>query len=425
LLIEKEPTKREREWAHECEMRRTKEAFFFCVLFIACVSALVVVKDIFVTSLRFENSARERQERLRRTSSSSLSSSASIDDEDDEDDERVKENVARERRGRDEDEAHAQAEENFREKRANGRDHRAEDDGAIMKSNKDDGVKFYTYAIKNVYEHDRNAFTQGLVYDSQAKVFYESVGSVPRGTTSDARRVEVLTGEVLEKSAIPIESFGEGITKISSDDSSGNFLLQLTWRSNRVYVHDVEQSSSASNFEGKFTKLKKNVKFFETDLNDGWGITTSTTGNNNLVVISNGTEFLSIFNFSSRKTIRTIRINDNGVAQRFPNELERVKDEIWANILERECIARIDENTGNVLGWIDFTGLKNLGGNRGVGGVMNGIAYDEVGERVFVTGKNWASLFEVEIVEKNDREFVELSRKRCHSPKTLPQYGYP
>ena len=100
MLIEKEPTKREREWAHECEMRRTKEAFFFCVLFIACVSALVVVKDIFVTSLRFENSARERQERLRRTSSSSLSSSASIDDEDDEDDEQVKENVARERRGR-------------------------------------------------------------------------------------------------------------------------------------------------------------------------------------------------------------------------------------------------------------------------------------------------------------------------------------
>jgi glutamine cyclotransferase len=109
---------------------------------------------------------------------------------------------------------------------------------------------------------------------------------------------------------------------------------------------------------------------------------------------------------------------------RFANELETVRGEVWGNVIETECIVRVDPKTGNVVGWIDLTGIKKkVEPTPRRGDVMNGIAYDEAGDRVFVTGKKWSALFEVTVVPSEAS--LEETRERCWPAETLPQYGYP
>ena len=122
--------------------------------------------------------------------------------------------------------------------------------------------------------------------------------------------------------------------------------------------------------------------------------------------------------------IRDSTVRDGERKIRFANELETVRGEVWGNVIETECIVRVDPKTGNVLGWIDLTGIKKkIEPAPGRGDVMNGIAYDEAGDRVFVTGKRWSMLFEVTIVP-SDASLNE-TRARCWPAESMPQYGYP
>ena len=288
-------------------------------------------------------------------------------------------------------------------------------------------IEYHTYSIVNSYPHDTNAFTQGFLYHSASESFFESTGSVPHGKLSDVRRADIETGEVLELKTIPESAFGEGLVFMREETKRAkkNSLVQLVWKSSRAFTHEmkdvggeVEEKNNALLFEEESGEQN----MFNTDLRDGWGVTSSKR--KGVIVISNGTAHLTLFDMNKGQSVGFITVHDNGVEQRFPNELEAVRGEIWANILEKECVARIDERTGKVLGWIDFTGLKKLQDN--VGSVMNGIAYDERRDRIFVTGKQWRRVFEVKISKGSRKKgAIELGRKRCHSPTSLPNYGYP
>ena len=289
-------------------------------------------------------------------------------------------------------------------------------------------IEYHTYSIVNSYPHDTNAFTQGFLFHSASETFFESTGSVPHGKLSDVRRADIETGEVLELKTIPESAFGEGLVFMREETKRAkkNSLVQLVWKSSRAFTHEIKDIGGEVEVDDKnallFQEESGEQKMFNTDLRDGWGVTSSKR--EGVIVISNGTAHLTLFDMNKGESIGFITVHDNGVEQRFPNELEAVRGEIWANILEKECVARIDERTGKVLGWIDFTGLKKLQDN--VGSVMNGIAYDERRDRIFVTGKQWRRVFEVKISKGSRKKgAIELGRKRCHSPTSLPNYGYP
>ena len=288
-------------------------------------------------------------------------------------------------------------------------------------------IEYHTYSIVNSYPHDTNAFTQGFLYHSASESFFESTGSVPHGKLSDVRRADIETGEVLELKTIPESAFGEGLVFMREETKRAkkNSLIQLVWKSSRAFTHEIKDIGGKVEEKNNallFQEESGEQKMFNTDLRDGWGVTSSKR--EGVIVISNGTAHLTLFDMNKGESIGFITVHDNGVEQRFPNELEAVRGEIWANILEKECVARIDERTGKVLGWIDFTGLKKLQDN--VGSVMNGIAYDERRDRIFVTGKQWRRVFEVKISKGSRKKgAIELGRKRCHSPTSLPNYGYP
>ena len=290
-------------------------------------------------------------------------------------------------------------------------------------------IEYHTYSIVNSYPHDTNAFTQGFLFHSASESFLESTGSVPHGKLSDVRRADIETGEVLELKTIPESAFGEGLVFMREETKRAkkNSLVQLVWKSSRAFTHEMKDVGGEVEVDDKnnallFQEESGEQNMFNTDLRDGWGVTSSKR--EGVIVISNGTAHLTLFDMNKGESIGFITVHDNGVEQRFPNELEAVRGEIWANILEKECVARIDERTGKVLGWIDFTGLKKLQDN--VGSVMNGIAYDERRDRIFVTGKQWRRVFEVKISKGSRKKgAIELGRKRCHSPTSLPNYGYP
>lgn len=288
-------------------------------------------------------------------------------------------------------------------------------------------VEYHTYSIVKSYPHDTDAFTQGFLYHSASESFFESTGSVPHGKLSDVRRADIETGEVLELKTIPESAFGEGLVFMREETKRAkkNSLIQLVWKSSRAFTHEIKDIGGKVEEKNNallFQEESGEQKMFNTDLRDGWGVTSSKR--EGVIVISNGTAHLTLFDMNKGESIGFITVHDNGVEQRFPNELEAVRGEIWANILEKECVARIDERTGKVLGWIDFTGLKKLQDN--VGSVMNGIAYDERRDRIFVTGKQWRRVFEVKISKGSRKKgAIELGRKRCHSPTSLPNYGYP
>ena len=291
--------------------------------------------------------------------------------------------------------------------------------------NTEEGVEYHTYSIVNSYPHDEKAFTQGFLFHAPTGSAYESTGSVPYGKASDVRRVDIETGAVVEKKTIPKASFGEGLVFMREETKNvkRNSLVQLTWKSSKAYAHKIKDGGDDDSNDVSFEEGDEQT--FYTDLRDGWGVTTSTKKDREgIIVISNGTAHLTLFDLNKGQSVGSVTVHDNGVEQRFPNELEAVRGEIWANILEKECVARIDELTGKVLGWIDFTGLKKMQGN--VGNVMNGIAYDEQHDRIFITGKQWRRVFEVKISKgSRKKRAIELGRKRCQSPKSLPNYGYP
>lgn len=232
------------------------------------------------------------------------------------------------------------------------------------------------YEVINTFRHDPGAFTQGLVF--RDGFLYESDGQYGKSTL---RKVELATGKALKTYSVPEEYFAEGMTIL------GDRIYQITWQENTAFVYDM-------NF-----KLLKELKY----AGEGWGLTNDGTN----LIMSDGTHVIRFVNPETFETERTITVkNEAGKPIVRLNELEFVKGEIWANIWHSETmgkpnhIARIDPKDGKLLGWINLQGISPEDVARDPENTLNGIAYDAVGDRIFVTGKQWTKLFEIKLKDK-------------------------
>ncbi|MBN1219661.1 MAG: glutaminyl-peptide cyclotransferase [Anaerolineae bacterium] len=226
----------------------------------------------------------------------------------------------------------------------------------------------YTYKIINTYPHDRNAFTQGLIF--MDGVLYEGTGLYGR---SSLRRVDLETGQVLQSLSLPPQFFGEGITLF------GNQIIQLTWKANTGFVYDKDSFA-----------LKKSFGY----PTQGWGI----THDGARLIMSDGTANLYFWDPETLAEIGRVAVYDNNGPVVRLNELEYINGEVYANVWQTNLIARIDPTTGRVLGWIRLDGLLTTEDLSEPVDVLNGIAYDAENKRLFVTGKLWPKLFEIELV---------------------------
>lgn len=231
-------------------------------------------------------------------------------------------------------------------------------------------VPTYTFAIINAYTHDRDAFTQGLAFENGT--LYEGTGLYGK---SSLRRVDLKSGKVLQVHALPYEYFGEGIT-IFKDT-----IIQLTWQSNRGFVYD----KNSLGLLGEFTYAT-----------EGWGI----TQNGKRLIMSDGTSTLYFLDANTFVVTGHVQVYDNNVPVTNLNELEYIRGQVYANVWGTDSIAMIDPNSGRVTGWIDLSGLLPPQTDGMRVDVLNGIAYDTANDRLFVTGKLWPSLFEIELVTK-------------------------
>ena len=228
----------------------------------------------------------------------------------------------------------------------------------------------YGYEIVHTWPHDRDAFTQGLVFNGGN--FLESTGEVGR---SSLRRVAPETGAVVQKVDVPPPYFAEGITLLK-----GN-IYQLTWQHQLGFVYDALTFEKTGEF--KYT-------------GEGWGL----ANDGQSLILSDGTNRIRFLDPDNFQVTKTIAVLDGHAAVQEINELEYVQGEIYANIWHDDRIARIDPKTGKVVGWINLAGLLARGEVQDEEAVLNGIAYDEASGRLFVTGKLWPKLFEIRLKEK-------------------------
>lgn len=233
------------------------------------------------------------------------------------------------------------------------------------------GIVDYTYQVVHTYPHDPQAFTEGLFYLDG--YLYESTG-LPEH--SSVRKVRLETGEVVQKHDLPPQYFGEGIVNWK------NRLDQLTYKSEVGFVYDLGSFAVARQFEYP---------------GEGWAL----TQDGKRIIMSDGTPQIRFWDPETLKEIGRITVTENGQPLKYVNELEWVKGEIYANVWMTEEIVRIDPNNGNVTGRIDLTGILDPSLRiAGETDVLNGIAYDAKGDRLFVTGKKWPRLFQIQLVRK-------------------------
>lgn len=229
----------------------------------------------------------------------------------------------------------------------------------------------YGYQVVHSYPHDPEAFTQGLVY--KGGFLYESTGLQGQSTV---RKVELKTGRVLQQAGLPDALFGEGITVWEER------LIGITWQSQFGYVLDVQSFKPLARFSYP---------------GEGWGL----THNGQEIIMSDGTAELRFLDPNNLRELRRLRVSAAGKPVTQLNELEWVEGEVWANIWQTDRIARIDPKSGQVTGWIDLSGLLSAAERRQSNAdVLNGIAYDPLTQRIFVTGKLWPKLFEIKLRPK-------------------------
>ncbi len=234
----------------------------------------------------------------------------------------------------------------------------------------DSSEKDLSYRVIHTYPHDVRLFTQGLA--AQGGLIYESSGLYGR---SLIKIWDLRTGRILQKRRLEDRFFGEGLTLL--DDK----IIQLTWREGTGFV-----------YERKTLVLLKTFRY----KGEGWGVAFDGSD----LILSDGSStlrFLSPHGFGERKRLE---VRDNRVPVSYLNELEYVEGEILANIWQQDRIAKICPKSGRVKAWIDMGGLRDLSGAGGPEAVLNGIAYDRDLGKLFVTGKNWPRLFEIELVKK-------------------------
>ena len=227
-------------------------------------------------------------------------------------------------------------------------------------------ASFSGYKVVRTYPHDPGAFTQGLVYYDG--FLYEGTGM---NGESSIRKVELNTGKVLQKVDLPSAYFGEGIALWKDK------LIELTWQTKLGFVYDRATFKQLRTF---------------TYARQGWGI----THDGKRLIMSDGSSTLYFWNPETFQEIGHLNVDDKGSPVSDLNELEYVRGEIYANVWQTERIARISPATGHVLGWIDLSGLLTAA-ERSRTDVLNGVAYDSKLNRLFVTGKRWPKLFEIQV----------------------------
>jgi glutaminyl-peptide cyclotransferase len=227
-----------------------------------------------------------------------------------------------------------------------------------------------TYQVLHSYPHDAQAFIQGLIYlDGH---LYESTGI--KGQSS-LRMEDLETGKIDQFLEVPEKYFAEGLT------NWGTTLIQLTWQSHVALVYD------RSTF-----RLLRTLPY----PGEGWGL----TQDGKSLIMSDGTASLRFLDPETFHEIRRITVRDHGAPVTQLNELEFIHGQIYANIWYSDRIARISPTTGRVLGWIDLTSLLPKADRSSPGAVLNGIAYDQEHDRLFVTGKLWPRIFEIKVVPR-------------------------
>ena len=226
----------------------------------------------------------------------------------------------------------------------------------------------YTYQVVHVYPHDRAAFTQGLEYHDG--FLYEGTG---RFGQSRLRKVELETGKVVQELDLGAEYFGEGVTVIDQR------IVELTWMAQKGFVYDRATWRLLRTFDYP---------------GQGWGL----TNDGRQIYMSDGTAQIRCWDGSTLAEKRRITVRDGSQPVTELNELEWVEGEIYANVWHSDRIARISPEDGRVTGWIDLAGLLAARERENGEAVLNGIAYDAAGGRLFVTGKLWPKLFEIRLV---------------------------
>lgn len=227
-----------------------------------------------------------------------------------------------------------------------------------------------TFRVVKTYPHDATAYTQGLIY--REAFLFESTGLNGQSTL---RRVALETGEVVQQHRLDAAYFAEGLAEWNGQ------LVQLTWRSNIAFVYDLASFAPRRTFG--YT-------------GEGWGL----TRDREEFILSDGTEQLRFLHPDTFREVRRVTVTDGGVPVRDLNELEYVRGEVFANVWHTDRIARISPESGRVVGWIDLRGLMSTGYRLDPEAVLNGIAYDPANNRLFVTGKLWPRLFEIEVVPR-------------------------
>ena len=232
-------------------------------------------------------------------------------------------------------------------------------------------VPEFGYKIVHTFPHDTNAFTEGLFY--LRGFFYESTGLEGH---SSIRKVRIETGAVVQKIDVPPQYFGEGIVNWKQH------LVSLTWKSEVGFVYDLAT-----------LKVQRQFSY----PGEGWAL----TQDGQRLIMSDGTPELRFLDPDTLKEIRRITVTYNGRPVANVNELEWVKGRIYANVWHTNVVVRIDPGSGEVTGVINLAGLLEPSEQpQGSEGVLNGIAYDAVHDRLFVTGKNWPKVFEIRIFPK-------------------------
>ena len=225
------------------------------------------------------------------------------------------------------------------------------------------------FKVVAVYPHDPNAFTQGLAIAGGQ--LYEGTGLYGQ---SAIRKVDLSTGRVEKQRSINSTYFGEGIAILDGH------LYELTWQNGLGIVYDLATFTQQRTFQ--YT-------------GEGWGL----TQDGKQLILSDGSSKLRFLDPQTFAVVREIDVRDHGQPVTKLNELEYIDGEIWSNVWYDDRIARISPATGEVLGWIDLAALYPKSA-RSSEAVLNGIAYDAAAKRLFVTGKNWPQLYEIEIVRR-------------------------
>lgn len=235
-------------------------------------------------------------------------------------------------------------------------------------------VSLINYNVNNYYRHNSNLFTEGLLFNNG--ILYESTGSPSElpNTESIIGIVNLTSGKIEKKITLNKKKyFGEGITIID------NKIFQLTYRSQIAFIYDAVSFKKIGQFKYKNK--------------EGWGLTTD--GQN--IIMSDGSNILTYIDPHNYKIIKSLNITEGGCFLNNLNELEYINGYIYANVWQTDYIVKIDTNNGKVVGKLDLTPIASeIRSRYPNSGVMNGIAYNPNSDKIYITGKLWPFIYEIE-----------------------------